>query len=196
MAIRSLAGYGSGYGISRFSVWGANAVSDFESIATVTVGAGGTSSINFTSIPQTYTHLQIRGIFRDNQVSGINNASLRINGDTASNYAVHDMYGNGSNALASNGTARTSINSAPWMTSAGSFSGNFAASIIDILDYTSTSKTKVVRVLQGGENNFSGIVLVTSGLWNSTSAVTSLTILSGTNTIQQYSTAALYGIRA
>ena len=35
---------------------------DFESIATVTVGGGGAASIEFTSIPGTYQHLQIRGI--------------------------------------------------------------------------------------------------------------------------------------
>jgi hypothetical protein len=38
------------------------AVGDFESIATVSVGSGGAADVEFTSIPATYTHLQIRGI--------------------------------------------------------------------------------------------------------------------------------------
>ena len=37
-------------------------LNSYESIATVTVGAGGTSTITFSSIPTGYTHLQIRGI--------------------------------------------------------------------------------------------------------------------------------------
>lgn len=33
---------------------------DYDSIATTTVGAGGAASITFSSIPSTYQHLQIR----------------------------------------------------------------------------------------------------------------------------------------
>jgi hypothetical protein len=38
------------------------AVGDYESIATVSVGGGGAADVEFTSIPGTYTHLQIRAL--------------------------------------------------------------------------------------------------------------------------------------
>ena len=54
----------------------------YESIATVTVGAGGSSSISFTSIPSTYKHLQIRAITRDTGTSYINNLAGYFNTDS------------------------------------------------------------------------------------------------------------------
>jgi hypothetical protein len=75
-------------------VWPPLSLGSFESIATVTVGGGGASSIEFTSIPGTYQHLQVRLIGRSSSTGATgNNFDLTLNGDTASNYAYHGLYG-------------------------------------------------------------------------------------------------------
>ena len=75
-----------------------NPTGSFESIATTTVGSGGTSSIDFTSIPSTYQHLQLRIISRVSNADTGDNIFLQFNGDTSSNYSWHYMEGDGSTA--------------------------------------------------------------------------------------------------
>ena len=75
----------------------------YESIETVTVGSGGSATVSFTSIPATYTHLQIRGIARTATNVSL---GLQFNSDTGSNYSRHFLNGNGSSA-ASGGAANT-----------------------------------------------------------------------------------------
>ena len=45
----------------------------YESIQTVTVGLGGAANVEFTSIPATYTHLQIRGISKTDRADDNDN---------------------------------------------------------------------------------------------------------------------------
>lgn len=161
----------------------------YDSIATTTVGAGGTSSITFSSIPSTYTHLQIRGL-------SLNSANvdyvLRYNGDSGSNYRGHVLYGDGSSAIAAN-------------TFGGTYTGNDiafnsgttypVAFVTDILDYANTNKNKTLRGLYGTDANGSGQIVLISGLWMNTSAVTSITITAVSGTFSQYSSFALYGVK-
>ncbi len=71
-------------------------VGDYESIATVSVGSGGSSSISFTSIPATYTHLQVRGIVRSNRADTGDDIKINFNGVTTTSYSSHIVGGNGS----------------------------------------------------------------------------------------------------
>ena len=76
--------------------------SSYESIATVTVGAGGSASVEFTSIASTWTHLQIRGIGRTTRTDYVNdNIKININSDTGNNYTTHSLFGDGASATAS-----------------------------------------------------------------------------------------------
>ena len=86
MGIRSLSTSSIKTGVRRNRIWDQNISfgSDFYQIATTTVGGGGTSSITFSSIPQTYTHLQIR-LLGKYAVSG-DTTLIRVNGDTGNNY--------------------------------------------------------------------------------------------------------------
>lgn len=180
---------------------GAGGTTAFESIATTTVGSGGASNATFSSIPSTYTHLQIRGICKSTSTSTSDNNALLVasfNSDTTySNYRSHTLEGNGSSASAF--TLQQSgfyIFSGDLTTSASSYADMFATTIIDILDYTNTNKYKTVRILRGGDKNGSGRVGLDSGLWMSTSAISNI-VLSFTNSnLAQYSSFALYGIKA
>lgn len=162
----------------------------FESIATVTVGAGGSSAIDFTSISSSYTHLQLRATM---VCSATNNMYMQVgNGsiDTSGNYSWHQMYGDGANK-ASNGNSSTSFGYIGYV-------GNTAypnAAVIDILDYANANKYKTWKVLSGNDINSGGAIMFFSGNWRSTSAVNAIRITPGSGNFSQYSSFALYGIK-
>ena len=173
----------------------------YDSIATYTVSGSSTNSFTFSSIPQTYTHLQIRAISQTARATyGIDDVFVRFNGDTGSNYSSHNMYGNGSSALAQALTSRTWTLDSNGGT-ATSTGGNFSASIIDILDYTNTSKYKTGRALYGNDYNgtiagLGGEIVFVSGLWMNTSAITSITFFAdGSRNFTAGTTYALYGVK-
>ena len=174
-----------------------SAVGDFESIATVTVGGGGAANVEFTSIPATYTHLQIRGIAKDDAGTPQTRfLTFRFNSDTASNYSWHYLTGNGSSPSSAAGTSENYA-IASFVNEGGT--SIFGAAVIDILDYANTNKYKTVRGLGGYDLNGSGEATLASGSWRSTSAITSITLdLRSTQAgnFNQYSSFALYGIRS
>ena len=169
----------------------------FESIATVTVGAGGSSAIDFTSIPATFTHLQIRGVCRSTRSNSGNGdtVSVRLNNDSTSTYPWHYVRGNGTTASASATTVNTFMDFQR-VADAGAASNTFGSLIIDILDYADSNKNTTVRALAGYDNNGAGVVALNSGLWMTTTAINRVTLLvsGGGQTITQYSHFALYGV--
>ena len=171
--------------------------SAFESIATTVVGSGGTSTINFNSIPGGYKHLQIRGIARHSlATTGLNLALMTFNSDTGTNYTRHRVQGNGSSSSSTGSINETSITVTlqPHNSETGNTFGSF---IIDILDYSNTNKFKTVRSFDGVDTNLStgSAVAIRSGLWRSTSAVTSISIAQNGNNFTEFSHFALYGIK-
>jgi hypothetical protein len=175
-------------------------VGDYESIATVTVGGGGQSTITFSSIPATYSHLQIRGIARDSRATYVNsNLIITFNGDTGANYSWHNLQGNGGATAGRAGANQNSIRSNV-LASAGAPTGAFAGYVTDILDYANTNKNKTLRSLGGVDTNGAvmgegGFIELLSGNWRSTSAITSITLAADTPNLLQYSSFALYGIK-
>lgn len=164
---------------------------DYDSLQTVTVGAGGVASVAFSSIPSGYQHLQIRGVAQ----ASTNRLGIAFNNDTTiGNYAIHFMYSDGASALAGSGNGF-------WSLQATANTGSiFGAIVCDILDYGSATKFKVWRSPGGVDANGSGLAITYSGLWRSTAAITSIRIYgneTGTSgSLAQFSTFALYGLRA
>ena len=184
-------------GILAQSAGAAGGGTSYESIATFSVGSGGTANVEFTSIPSTYTHLQIRGIARKNGASNDTAGILMtFNEDTASSYNTHYLQGDGSSAVAyTSGASRANIESI-YFAGGGMTANTFGVQIIDILDYANTNKYKTTRQLSGVSSNASSAIdyiLFGSGLWRSTSAITSITLTG--NDFVQYSQFALYGIK-
>lgn len=168
----------------------------FESIATAT-GAGNPMYVEFTSIPSTYKHLQIRTLVRDDfGAAGMDYYSLRFNSDTGSNYSIHRFFGDGSNVTVG-GYTNTSNIVCYYSTIMGGEAANlFAAGIVDILDYTSTTNNKTVRFFGGGDNNSTaGKVAITSGNWRNTNAITTIRLTTGATGFNTSSTFSLYGIK-
>jgi hypothetical protein len=137
----------------------------------------GSTQVTFSSIPQQFSHLQVRIFARSAQAITNTNTRMRINGDTGANYVIHQLQGNGSSASSSANLSLTELIPFLGTTPAASLtSGIFGNGIIDILDYTNTNKNKVTRTISGYDGNGSGIASLSSGLWLSTSAITSLTV--------------------
>ena len=155
----------------------------YESIATVTLGSAA-SSITFSSIPSTFKHLQLRA-----SAKGTANiyATMRFNGDTtATNYYSHELRGSGSSASAA------ADNNAYINDLQGT---NYNAIIIDFLDYADTNKYKTTRMLNGLDNNGTGVILFQSNLWKNTAAISSMVFTTNTSTFAADTKFALYGIK-
>jgi hypothetical protein len=166
----------------------------YESIATVTVGSGGSASISFTSSPATYTHLQVRCLARTDRALTADQLRITVNSDSASNYSDHILSGDGSSATASAAANNTYmfLGRASAATATASI---FGATIIDILDYANTNKYKTLRSLTGVDFNGTGNISLTSGSWRNTAAITSIQVTFLGSLMDQYSSFALYGIK-
>ena len=103
----------------------------YDSIATVTVGSGGASTINFTSIPQTYTDLCLKISARNSDTGTANNLYVGFNSST-SDQSARKLVGNGSSASAS-----TDGNIIVNMTAASATANTFNNAEIYIPNYTS-----------------------------------------------------------
>jgi len=152
----------------------------------------GTGTYYFNSIPQNYTHLQLR-------VSGRSGQSA-INGNFYSNvnaggytYNDHTLYGTGSAGASANHSGLLYIFAGAAFPAATALANNFGSIIVDIFDYTNTNKNKVYKICGGYNNNGSGVVQLASGLIQTTGAVTN-TYVDTESGFVAGSTASLYGI--
>jgi hypothetical protein len=170
----------------------------FELVQTVTVGSGGTSSIDFTSIPDTYTDLLVAYSLRCTLSGGpfnFGDCAVRLNNDTGANYnRFSSRARQGASAtFGSTGTFITLYEA----TAADASANTFGIGQIYIANYTS-SRHKSVGIEGGSETQSNTEVQMglIAGLWKSTSAVTSIKLYeqNGTNFVQN-SSASLYGIK-
>lgn len=169
----------------------------FESIATYN-GAGSSGTVTFNSIPSTFKHLQLRG-FLTTSTPGTSGDStvyqLGFNGVSSASFTEHGLYGTGtgSGSLSNSNTGSGQAYMVPFVQS---FSDTTPlVFIVDILDYASTSKNKTIRSFNGNERNGSGQIGLFSGLFISTSAISSLTIVNPSYNYSTASVVGLYGIK-
>lgn len=167
-------------------------VSGYDSLAAVTVGAGGVASITFAGIPQDYAHLQLR-VMATTASSGQHNFELEINGDGANNYATHQLQGNGSTTVIG---VQSSTNRFTFAGLMNPTIGYPFVAIVDLLDYSKINKYKTMLGIAGADNNAADTqarVGFSSGLWMNTNQIT--TIKLGGGDFGQYTRAALYGVK-
>ena len=167
----------------------------YESIATTTVGAGGTASITFSSIPSTYQHLQVRILGKSGYTGGTgpDNFDIRFNSDsTQTNYNRHLIRGNGSNAAALYSNDNVIV---ACISTSGDNADTYGGVVLDVLDYANTNKFKTTKVLGGVElNTTDGHIVFQSVLWRNTAAINTLYVAPG-NAWAQDTHVALYGIK-
>ena len=159
----------------------------YEPIATTTLGSAA-STITFSSIPATYTDLRL--ILNYIQ-SGSFDARMQFNGDTATNYSSTRMSGDGTTAASSR---QTSVN---YILGSHTIQDGSAIKLMtaDIFSYAgSTNKTALITSTE--DRNGAGATMQLVGLWRSTSAITSINLLTSTNNFATGTIATLYGIKA
>ena len=179
---------GSARGYGMFVPSGAAGA--FESIASAS-GTGSSAVITFSSLGSGYKDLQLRGLFLASSAGG--SVELTFNGTTGTSYARHYIRGDGASVSAA-GVASTNI--AANMFPNGMYNTSVpCVAIIDILDAFSTTKNKIVRILEGQDNNGSGMMVIESGLFMSTSALSSITLTSSLGNFTTSTQVALYGIK-
>jgi hypothetical protein len=162
----------------------------------ITVGPAGASSISFTNIPNTYSHLQLRILARSTRTTAVTDyMNVTVNSDTGANYTYHFLQGDGSVTQAG---ASTSLNQAYSSYIASDTSGTsiFGVNILDLLDYANTNKYKTFRFLGGCDRNATeGKVAMMSSVWMNTNAITSIQFAPSTGSFTQYSQFALYAVK-
>jgi len=173
----------------------------FESIATAT-GTGSSRTITFSSIPSTYKHLQLRWIAKDTFGPGFAGAyaiSLQFNSDASNIYSCHRMI-NDPTLSAYAQQNQSAIVNIYGITLTETYLNNImGAGIIDIHDYSSTTKNKTIKSFTGVNTNSTtvdqtGAASLASGSWRNTNAITSITISSAITAFTTTSQFALYGI--
>ena len=151
--------------------------STYTPIATTTLGSS-VVSYTFSSVPSTYTDLVM--VF--NGTAG-NNLSLQFNGDTANNYSATRLRGDGTSATSSRWTNIGSMY--------GSYSAGIQTSIWQIQNYANSTTYKTGLNRGGGASDQ---VEAYVGLWRSTSAITSVTVIAPSSTMSAGATLTLYGL--
>jgi hypothetical protein len=164
-----------------------------QPIYTQTVGAGGTTVINFNNVPQTFTDLQIVISSRTNGTSAARLIGAYFNGTGyPSNASFTELIGNGSSTSSSGNSAYTTFG---YTNDASQTSNTFSSHNIYIPNYTNTSYFKQLIIDSVQENNATTArQYLAANLWRYTNAITSVQVDCGGEVFQQYTTFSLYGI--
>lgn len=164
-------------------------------ISSNTVGAGGASSITFSSIPAIYTDLVLKVCLRQGSGSG-NAYGLRFNSDTASNYTAKVLRNNGNVAGSYTYSNVTMFEikvpgSADQVSTFSNDEFYIPGYLLSNAKYTSLDNSYDINT-----SSYDSPLSLQTGRWSGTAAISSITIV-GTSAwnFAQYSAAYLYGIK-
>ena len=167
----------------------------FTKIASSTVGSGGAASITFSSIPSTYTDLQILLSARD--TDSANNwylLTLQLNTDTTNgNYSTRILYGFGSTAGSGTGNRQNT----GYVTSNARTADTFGNLSLYLPNYAgSNNKSFSTDTVTEGNGSTVEILGMYAGLWSYNSEINQIILTLDVGNFAQYSTATLYGIKS
>jgi hypothetical protein len=155
-------------------------------IATTTLGTSA-SSINFSSIPGTYTDLVLR--FSGLITSGTDTLAIQVNNDTGNSYSDTFMYANGGSAYASYDNGLTYFLGSPLNATYPTFH------TMNFFSYANTGVAKMVLSQGASDKNGSGETRTLAQYWNGSSAITSIQIIAASGaSFATGTTATLWGI--
>ena len=172
---------------------GGGAAGAFELIQTAN-GTGSSGIIDFTSIPATYQHLQIR--YTAKNTSALANMNITFNGVTSANYARHQVSGTSNTLAAASATSANNISLLNAIT-ASTIANTATGGVIDILDYATANKNRVLRAMYGivDTSSTTSFIYLASGFLNATTAISSITLTASANNFATMSRFSLYGIK-
>jgi hypothetical protein len=164
----------------------------FELIASVTVGSGGSATIDFTSIPSTYTDLCMKFNGRTNQSAVIDGTKIRFNNDnTSGNYTARRLYADGSAAFSDTNNVGNFFSNGNTSTA-----NTFSNCDLYIPNYTSSNAKSYATENVAETNATTQYMGFGAQLWSGTAAINQITLSPESGTLfLQYSTAYLYGVK-
>ena len=151
------------------------------------------ASVTFSAIPSTYTDLVIRASARNTSSTGFSALQVRLSGDTAGNYSNTSI-------VNTNGTPSSTVNSAQtaffpgFVNNSGTTANTFNSSEVYIPNYAGSTVKPISGFTVAEDNSTSTNQRAVASLWNNTSAVTSITILTALS-FEVGSSFYLYGIK-
>lgn len=153
-------------------------------------GSGSTSSILFSSIPQTYTDLYLAISHRNTGAES--QARIRINGDTGTNYPKRWLTIDNGNISSYTDSERFPF----WTQNSGQTANTFGNTSMYFSNYR-VSSNKLMLTESVTENNASSVYSLLGIMqWSNTNAITSIELEMAAFSYAQYSSATLYGITA
>jgi hypothetical protein len=165
-------------------------------IASSTVGAGGASTISFSSIPSTYTDLCVKLSTRA-AATGWTTSTIQLtfNGVGGTSYSRRTLYNKSDGTGGSDSASSVAYIAGIGDDGSSATSNTFANNEFYIPNYAG-SNYKSVSIDSVVENNGTDTAAqLTAGLFSNTSAISSLSILDVNGNFVQYSTAYLYGVK-
>lgn len=182
--------------LGLLSQGGGASVDAFQLISTTVLGTA-QASVVFSSIPSTYSALQLRIVARSAQAAAYDQLVIRVNGDSAANYS-HKNINFSTTAATSNATNSTDGVRLIGIHANSSPADAFGAMIVDFMGNNTTNRKTSLRAFGGAfifSSNFDGNASVTAGLWNNTAVVTSLTVSTNSaSNLMAGTRISLYGI--
>ena len=163
-------------------------------IASTTVGSGGASSIDFTSIPATYTDLVLKVSARTNRTAIANDLLVVINGTSTAIHSNRNLAGDGASATSGSSSGDTSgyANTADGSSATASTFSNIELYFPNYAG--SNNKSFASDGVYENNATTAGMKFI-ANLYASTSAITSLSVNGNGFNFVQYTTAYLYGIK-
>ena len=161
-------------------------------IQSVTVPSGGAASIDFTSIPSTYTDLCVKYSLRSDNDTGY--GYVQFNGDTASNYSYKRLVGD--TAASSYGATTTYVQLAGSVNNSTYTNNTFSNGELYIPNYAGSTQKSISDDAVNETNATGALRGLIAGIWTGTSAINRVTIGAISYNLVQYSTAYLFGIKS
>lgn len=160
-------------------------------VETITVGAGGAASIEFTSIPQDADDLLLLLSSRAT-VSNASQMRMQFSGVTTG-YDFLYLRGSGTAVLA-NTTTGTFYGLVGFVSNSTSTANTFTNAAIRIPNYTSSANKYYSAEIISENNAAEAWQTLTAGVMNDTTAISSILLFTNLGDFAQYSTASLYKI--
>jgi len=160
-------------------------------IQTISVTAASQASIEFISIPQTYTDLVLLYSGRSTRAAGGDDLYIRFNG-LSTNLSSRALYGSGSAAAS---FSDASVAYVGYFTGDTGTASVFSNGSIYIPNYTASVAKSISGDAVNENNSTAATQSLNAGLWNATAAITQINIYALNGNWKQYSSASLYGIK-
>ena len=172
----------------------------FTLIASSTVGAGGAASIDFTSIPSTYTDLVLKMCARSSNASANTSLGYNFNGSTSGYSGVNALnyqgtvYGGTFTTLSIGGVTYGRLDDSG-LDAANATSSTFSNGELYIPNYAGNTNKSWSWDCVAENNSTAAVGILVAGLWSNTAAITSIKLIPYQGSFVQYSTAYLYGVK-